>query len=167
MASCSGVVEAVGSKDVEIKRGPKAGSTSKVYSFKIDGEWYKTGFKSMVNKGDNVSFNYTDGAYGKDVQVASLSKLDGGAEPVSAGERMATVASGYGFPMGLRDKGRAINRQNALTNAVAIVTSPVFTFSKGMSLTEAVIKLAREFEAYTTGDLEREAAAKLAEGGEE
>jgi len=165
MASCSGVVEAVGSKDVEIKRGPKAGSTSKVYSFKIDGEWYKTGFKSMVNKGDNVSFNYTDGAYGKDVQVASLSKLDGGAEPVSAGERMATVASGYGFPMGLRDKGRAINRQNALTNAVAYLG---VVDTEGVKITpDLVIEIARTFEAYTTGDIEREAAAKLAEVGEE
>jgi len=164
MASCSGVVEAVGSKDVEIKRGPKAGSTSKVYSFKIDGEWYKTGFKSMVNKGDNVSFNYTDGAYGKDVQVASLSKLDGGAEPVSAGERMATVASGYGFPMGLRDKGRAINRQNALTNAVAYLS---VVDTEGVMITpDLVIEIARKFEAYTTGDIEREAAAKLAEGEE-
>jgi hypothetical protein len=78
---------------------------------------------------------------------------------------MATVASGYGFPMGLRDKGRAINRQNALTNAVAYL-GVLGTDCAELS-PDLVIEIARKFEAYTTGDIEREAAAKLAEGGEE
>jgi len=158
MALCNGVVEAVSSKDVEIKRGPKAGSTSKIYSFKVGDSWYKTGFKSMVSKGDEVSFEYTDGAYGKDVKVASLSKA-GSSTPTTSVSPPSV--SGSGFPMGLRDKGRAINRQNALTNAVAYVT--VMGGGDKDVTPDLVIEIARKFEAYTTGDLEREAAEKLAE----
>src|SRR5690242_7231085 len=63
-------VEQVNTKDVTTKFGAK-----KTYSFKAGGAWYNTGFKKHnLNVGDVVSFDYTEGTYGKDVEMGSLKK---------------------------------------------------------------------------------------------
>jgi hypothetical protein len=83
----TGVVEKVGSKDINTKRG-----VSKVYSFCVDGEWYKTGFDNPnLERGYQVKFEYTEGQYGKDVNMETLKKKQGEAPKVSQGKS----AGGY------------------------------------------------------------------------
>ncbi len=137
-----GIVEAVSNKEVDIKRGPRAGSKGLTHSIKMDDGWYNLGFKKAPNKGDEVRVIFTEGAYGK--QVDKIFPM--GSSSTSAATPSTTVVHTTGFPLGPRDKGRAINRQNALTNAVSFVPPG--------ATPEDVIEIARKFEEYTTGDLD-------------
>lgn len=161
MATATGVVEAVSGKDRNIKSGPRAGSVATAYAFKVGADWYNTGFKSLVEKGQEVSFDYEENSYGKQVKTVTVTGGSSAPKNSSAGGGTST---GAGFPIGPRASGRAINRQNALTNAVTYVNN---TWGESRPPTpDDVIAIARQFEAYTTGDLETAAAKALAEGHE-
>lgn len=159
MPTANGVVEAVSGKDRNIKSGPRAGSVATAYAFKMGDNWYNTGFKSLVEKGQEVSFNYEETAYGKQVKTVDVT---GGSSVPKNSSSGGVTSSGAGFPIGPRASGRAINRQNALTNAVNYLNGQ----STETQSPEDVIEVARKFEAYTTGDLETAAAKALAEGHE-
>lgn len=137
------------------------------YSLVLDnGQWYGTKMewapKFEINVGDVITFD--SGPTGKYLQKV---KKTGGGAPTGATSPPAApqkAVQGRTFPVGALAPERTINRQNALTNAVAYVSNS----SMEEATPEEVIEVAKMFEAYTTGDLDaveaKEAMAML-EGG--
>lgn len=163
MAEVTGVIEAVSSKDVNTRFGTKP-----TYSFKVSGQWYKTGFKKMPHgEGETVSFPFSEGKYGNEVdpaKVKAVSATGGSAAP--AAPKSTTAAFSRPFPIPALSGERAIVRQNALTNAREVLQW-LWTDAKVVDrdeVAEEIIRLARRFELYTTGD---EDAAIAAEGANE
>jgi hypothetical protein len=135
----------------------------------VDGEWYKCGFtKPKCNKGDEVSFTYTEGTYGKeiDVKAGALSVTSGGSAapaasaPPSGALKNDAPRPSYGgkgvFPIPALDGQRAIVRQNSLTNAVNLFKDAVSADKKATdaAIADRIIAVARMFEAYSCGDLD-------------
>lgn len=152
----TGVVGTVSTKDVTTKWG-----TKKTFSINVDGQWYKTGFKDpMVKEGDTISFSYTEGTYGKEIDLSTLKKT--AAAPAGApAARPASGGGGYSrgvFPIPALDGQRSIIRQNALTNARELFQQG----KKEVIMTEesanTIIAMARLFESYTAGDLDMDEA---------
>lgn len=147
-----GIVEEKSVKDRRTPYGEK-----KATSFKINGEWYSGGFKHWdVDQGDEVSLTYVTNDKGyKDVKGCAVKAKGAGAPPpANTGVRSA----GRSFPVDPLAPERTINRQNALTAAVAFCNHSA---PPGECLPEDVISVARIFEAYTTGDVERLAAEEI------
>jgi hypothetical protein len=169
MSEVTGIIEAVGTKEVKTRFGMKP-----TYSFKVDGEWYKTGFaKPPAGKGDTVSFAYTEGTYGKEVDAKTMSvpkdapSIDRGGAATPASPRPAPSYGGKGvFPIPALDGQRAIVRQNALTNAreLVVAASGGKPFPISDETTNAIIAFARQFEAYACGDLDAVRARELSGG---
>lgn len=153
MPTIEGIVSAVSVKTRNTKYGDKQAT-----SFNIDGVWYSGGFKPWeVDKGDVVQLTYETNAQGyNDVKgIAVMAKGDP-TPPANTG----TPRIGRSFPVDPLAPERTINRQNALTAAVA------FLKLDEASTPEDVIHVARIFEAYTTGDIDKaEAMAMAAERG--
>lgn len=162
-------VEQVDHKDVTTKFGVKP-----TFSFRAGGEWFKTGFKRHgLNPGDVVSFPYSEGKFGKDVEPASITKggSSGSATALASIPNVGTAipivgavttksytpSGGKGvFPIPALDGQRAIVRQNALTNARELYCG-LATGDDTMDLAaDSIIRLARKFEAYSCGDLDME-----------
>ena len=164
MANTTVGVADISTKMVDTKFGAKP-----TYSIKgSDGQWYKCGFKKpSCAVGDTVSFDYTEGKYGKDIDMASLAKA--GAAPTAAAPSApaASAPRSYGpptkpFPIPPLHGDRAIIRQNALTNArelyaVHMEINKQKDWDAEVTAT-VIIALARKFEAYSAGDLDMAAA---------
>ena len=107
--------------------------------------------------GDSVSFAYTS----KEVGDRVYHNLQGNVSVTeSSGVTPPPTASAAGQPPLVRE--RLILRQNALTNAVSFASLQV---KDGGSIdTAAVISMAREFEAYTSGDVDVKAAKPTSKG---
>lgn len=153
------IVESISNKAVTTKFGSKT-----VFSFKAGGEWYKLGFKKPTFKeGDDIEFVFTDTAYGKEVDVASV-RVAGGSVPKSASPSPVSTPK-VGFPIAPLDGQRSIIRQNCVTNArelyVGSKGGKAFDYDENAAST--IISIARMFEAYAAGDLDLEVAkAKVA-----
>ena len=147
-----GIVESVSKKERTLRDGTVKHATS----FKINGEWYSGGFKEWeVDKGDEVSCTYETNAKGyKDVKGIAVIHRGAPSIPANTG----VPRPGRSFPIDPLAPERTINRQNALTNAVNYVVA----LKQTTSTVDQVIHIARQFEAYTTGDIDRE----LAENGD-
>ena len=162
MSEITGVVEAIGTKEVKTRFGMKP-----TYSMKVDGEWYKTGFnKPRCDKGDEVSFSYVEGTYGREVDAKAISVGAGGAKgaPTPATPRPAPSYGGKGvFPIPALDGQRAIVRQNALTNARELVVGCAGgkPFAVDDEEIIRIIAIARKFEAYACGDLDARRAEEM------
>ena len=163
------IVVQLSNKDVTTKFGQK-----KVYSIKADdGQWYSCGFKKpAANAGDEVEFQFTSTSYGNQIDMATFVSLRGGLSsgaPAVPSPAPAPVRPAYGnkgvFPIPALDGQRAIVRQNALTNARELVVAKLAGEEKLNleSLTDTIVKIARKFEAYACGDLDREAAEESLE----
>ena len=155
MSNVTGVIDAIGTKSVKTKFGMK-----NVYSIKVDGEWYKCGFKQpRADKGDEVSFNYTEGTYGKEIAEEVVGS---GSVPKSVAREAPVAARPRGgFPIPALDGQRAIVRQNSVTNAVNLLRE---TFDKSVPFAaraDVIILTARMFEAYSCGQLDEAMAAKM------
>ena len=157
--NAKGTVQATSSKEVKTKFGAK-----NVYSFNVDGTWFKSGFKDPgVSRGDVVEFEYETGTYGNDINLASLkrgSKVDIATIPTPA--RSVAPSGGKGvFPIPPLDGQRAIVRQNALTNARELVVASRHMKTSASALeieqmAREIVRIAPIFEAYSCGDTERE-----------
>ncbi len=121
-----------------------------------------------ISVGDSVSLRFTkkDGTGGityKNVN-GKITKMTGSAaSSVAAAAPPAVPARSYGgkgvFPIPLDDGQRSIIRQNALTNARELVCKTIKDGAKiDTKVTDTIIGIAKEFEAYTAGDIERFAA---------
>ena len=139
------------------------------YGVLVNGTWYSTKMewaKCKPNKGDQVEFDDAGGKFTKNMRVVSEGS---GASPSFTGTTSTPAKSGGfsrgAFPISLEDGQRSIIRQNALTNARELIGLTLLT-ADGFNpeqVASSVIALAREFEAYTAGDIER----RIAEGIEE
>lgn len=135
-------------------------------SIQVNGDWYGC-FDPVdlnhVNRGDTVTLNWKPSKCGRFKNIVGKPKVGGGAAapaaPASGGQ--ANNGGGYRpqgrtFPVAPLAPERTINRQNALTNAVAYFTG-VYE-GDGKISAEDVVRTARIFEAYTCGDVDAEEA---------
>lgn len=172
MAKITGIVEQVATKEVTTKFGVKP-----TFSFKINGMWVKTGFKNHnASAGDQVEFDGESGTYGMETKgVAIISKGTGVAPSAGASVTRMPVSTGGGsyaggrvFPIPALHGDRSIIRQNALARSVELFIGAHggknFTVEDGTI--SYLIKAARQFEAYTAGDLDL-ADAKTENAAEE
>lgn len=163
-------VTRISNKSVPTKYGNK-----QTFSFQgSDGEWYSLGFKKpRFVVGDEISFEYEDNTYGHQVDDASVKVAGSSAPSVTKGvstmpakpefsgaKRMPSV-----FPIPALDGQRAIIRQNALTNArelyAAAFGGKPFAIDVNDGAAGVIIALARQFEAYTAGDIDTAMAEKM------
>lgn len=168
----SGVVNNITTVMRTTKYGPKP-----VYNLVIDGTQYSNGFtKPPCDVGDTVSFDFTSGKYGNELQKGSLMAVAAGGHPSPTSTTSPTPPSpptrAYGppvkpFPIPPLHGDRAIVRQNALTNARELYVAcsagdllVIHTVYDGCKMADEIIQIARRFEAYSCGDLDLEAASK-------
>lgn len=135
-------------------------------AIQVEDNWYSVMFASGldgVNKGDYVDLEYTtkpNPAGGDYRNIKSVSKAAAPASrPVSA--VAPSTPAGRSFPVHPLSPERAIIRQNALGHAVKVFADlPIDgnDFGNATETAQAIIELARVFEAYSAGDLDREMA---------
>lgn len=160
-------VEQVSSRDVTTRFGPK-----KSYSFRCDdGKWYSTGFKAHgLNVGDNVTFDFEVDRYGNQVKMETLKIGGAGGAATPATPAASSAGRSFGpptkpFPIPLTHGDRSIIRQNSITNAVKLVTESKHIDKLVSTMTlddtiKTIVRVAREFEMYSAGDIERLEAEK-------
>ena len=138
-------------------------TTDKFGKFNVlmdNGKWYSTNPERAPNprpvKGQTITFD--SGSTGKYLNSV---RIEGGA-PAPASKPASSSSGSYSanssartFPVAPLAPERTINRQNALTNAVAFYAH----FDEAVT-PDNVIEVARKFEAYTTGDLDLEEAKR-------
>ena len=141
---------------VEYKAQNKFGG----YSIKVKGNFFNSKWEPACNKGDVVEFDDGGKKYINSLKVVRA----GTSAPAPVGT--AALATGYGAaPKRFRNNGeeggfpihpgayeRALDRRNALNAAVEFWP---YMGSATTPTPEEVVEIARYFEAYTTGDLER------------
>jgi len=151
MGNVTGVVKAKSKK-----------SAYGTYGINVNDKWYNSKYEIKAEKGDEVTFDDGDKNYCSKLKVVS----SGGGVP------SASTGSGGGgssrpnysrgkFPIDPGDGQRSIIRQNALTNAIKAVELSGEVPSELNDIIPMIIDTARNFESYTAGDLDREAAKQL------
>lgn len=162
------VVESITDKSVNTKFGPKL-----AYAIQANGERFSVGFnKPKFNVGDTIDFKYEEGSYGKQVDPKTIRVLSKGSGTSAAAPtgNVDTPAAGVApartydppqkvFPIPLMHGDRSIIRQNALTNArEAVATLGIQDMPTDAEYASRIIAMARLFEEYSAGDIERRAA---------
>lgn len=137
---------------------------------KIGADWYTVMFSSVLDgfdRGDNVEVEYTTKPSPAGPDYRNIKSIKKAVAPASRPVPAATGAGGFGaartFPVPAFSPERAIIRQNSITNAVkafAGIPMECAEFDNHNDLAEAVIDLARRFEAYSAGDLDRDIVEK-------
>jgi|DEB0MinimDraft_6_1074348.scaffolds.fasta_scaffold01610_20 hypothetical protein len=139
MAKVSGVVEASHQSKFEDDK----------WSMKVNGVYYnqkKKWLDCTPNSGDVVEFDNGGSKYIQNLRIVGAGEVP----TASSSPKPRSVNSspaGRTFPVGKSAPERTINRQNALTAAV--------NYCNDNHSPEQVIDIARMFEAYTTGDLDK------------
>lgn len=133
------------------------------YGILVNDKWYNSKEDPGCEKGDSVSFddggrNYIQGLVKTAYAAPSAPKA-----PYTPGAR----GTGGGYNRGVfpvpksGDGSRSIVRQNALTNAIATLaivresTKTAITVDQAVTM---VFQIARQYEAYSAGDIDVEAA---------
>lgn len=127
------------------------------WSILVDGNWYSSKYEIKANKGDEVEFDDGGKKYCQKLKVVSSGSV-GAATPFT-GKPAPTGGKGV-FPIPARDGQRSIVRQNAVTNANTLLGNVGAPYT-----VDDLIEVAREIEAYTTGDLDDMAAKARMESG--
>ena len=157
MPVIQGIVKAVSEKERNTKYGMKMAS-----SINVDEVWYSAGFKGAgCLAGQEVQVNFDDTPYKNIVALRVIGGTPAVGTPPTSHSKPVGSTGGRTFPVGALAPERTINRQNALTNAVKTVDDYPITASDASSMSEyisLIIKTAREFEAYTCGDLDMQEA---------
>ena len=136
---------------VEAKSKTKFG-----YGILVNGKWHNSKFEIKCEKGDQVEFEDGGKNYCNKLKVVSSG---GGAAPMPVTRGSFGGARGS-FPIGPLDGQRSIIRQNAVTNANTFLGN----FSEELRVdisTDTLLDIARQIEAYTTGDLDAEEAEAM------
>ena len=161
------IIENITTKEVTTKFGPKP-----AYTVVANGERYSYGFKKPTfGIGDEVDFQYTEGTYGKSVDLTSVRLIKKGTGTPTAAAS-APAKGGYTpaakvFPIPPLHGDRAIVRQNSITNATKAVndflgSADAMPDSVG-EYADTIIDIARKFEAYSCGDIDQAVAESMAE----
>ena len=175
MAEVTGIVDNVSIvKQVKTRFNPNA----PIWGITLtDGRVYEAGFnKPKVEAGSSVEFDL-DPKWKNQIQDGTL-KVDG-ATPEPPKKSGGTKSGGYSggskkeskpFPVPPTHGDRSIIRQNALTNARSMVTDLVVSehYKDGSfdldRVSDEILEVARKFEEYSAGDIERRAAEAKMKG---
>ncbi len=167
----SGVIDSIYTKDVQIKNGPKAGSTSTVYHAMIQGHDVNLGFQCAFQEGESVTLNVEQkyGGYqvvkgngsGSPVKAAPASNAGPGSAPTQVS------AAKPAFPTVKNTKDVSIIRQNSMTHASRIVRDMVdlgviAAPPKEAEYVEKVIEVAYTIADFSTGWREQKMADAMA-----
>ena len=164
----SGVIDSIYTKDVQIKNGPKAGTTGKVFHATIKGHDVNLGFKTDLAEGENVTLHVVQkyGGY----QILNSPAPQGtpavGAQSVTNSNAKPTVGS-HAFPVPLDAQGTSIVRQSSLNRAVEavhkLIDTKLFSPKDETEYQNKVLEYAYMFTDFGTGQREvKEAAARAA-----
>ena len=123
-------------------------------SVKVDGKYFNSKFDIGCQKGDTVEFDDGGKNYCQKLRVTD----SGAPVATSGGSGKAPAASG--FPIHPLARERAIIRQNALGNAVQFLAGPDGGVAGAVL---EVLAVARQFEAWTSGDMDAAEAAEAKE----
>lgn len=129
------------------------------YGILVDGNWYNSKYEIKAEKGDEVSFEDGGKTYCQKLKV-----INGGGGSTSASKPAGKTHFSKGvFPIPANDGQRAILRQNALTNSVNLFChNTEGTLEDIDSETiQKIVEVARAFEAFTAGDIDKEAAKQM------
>ena len=167
------IVENITTKEVTTKFGPKP-----AYTVVANGERFSYGFKKPTfGIGDEVDFQYTDGTYGKSVDLTSVRLIKKGAggaaaptPAASGGAKGSYTPAAKVFPIPPLHGDRAIVRQNSITNATKAVYDFMHHIATGDVIPDTldeyadmIIQTARRFEAYSCGDIDQAVAESMTE----
>ena len=136
------------------------------YGMLIEGKWYNSKYEIKAEKGDEVEFDDGGKNYIKGLKVVSSGGGSTGSSTNSSSPAARSGGSGYGnrgkFPIGKDDGQRSIIRQNSLARSIeALEAANMFEGMDPKDMVSAIISTARLFEAYSAGDLDREAAEQV------
>ena len=148
-------------------------STKFGHGILVDNKWYNSKFPIACDKGDTVEFDDGGKNYVKSLRVVAKGSGSGGgvgtasASAVGAGA-VAGPANRFNrgaFPIPANDGTRSIVRQNSVTNAVALVSALIAAkrFPAEDDAVVTVLEIARTFEKYSSGDLDKEIEQELDE----
>lgn len=146
----------------------KAKSANKFgFGVMVNDKWYNSKFEIPCDKGDEVSFDDGGKAYVKDLTVVNAGKGSAGVAAVGTAAK-AVAGSGYSrgvFPLPPNDGSRSIVRQNSITNATVLVTSMINKglLKEGTDWVATITSIARDFEKYSSGDLDVELSKSIDE----
>lgn len=173
----SGIINKMWTKNVEIKRGARAGKTAQVHLFSLSGDndtVYSLAFGTPdVKVGDEVSFSCEEkfGEMQVDKSTVKIQSRDNKFEEPKEAPKPAAPSGGSSgggksysrgnFPLDFTDGQRSILRQHAFTQA-----SEVYRWRGDQdeerdgdspdAIVGEIIKLAYKIERYTSGDDLRE-----------
>jgi hypothetical protein len=152
----TGIVTDITTRTVNTKYGAKP-----AYTLFVNGDKIDAGFKAPTCKGgDTVTLSFEDGKYGKQlVGTVTVNAAGPGSAPVSGGATPATVLGASGFPVPPLHHTRPILRQNAVARAIDTVNHVGLEEEMTMdNFVAEVIRVARKYEEYYSGDLDLAAA---------
>lgn len=176
----NGTVQALGQRNFT----SKAGKNLTVHSVQVDGTWIEVGFKQPYNVGSiitaDVEYAYKRYQITPNPANPALPQVPGSggaaagapAAVSSAPSTTSQASSGpSSFPIPMTaGRETAIIRQNALTNAVAVVNAlsgeTDFSMSEGGELKariDSIIATAYKFAAFSSGNLDAEVIDKATE----
>lgn len=170
MSNIEGTVDYINTRQVNIKNGPRAGSTATVYTMTVSGEDIDYGFtKPPFEEGEMVSVPVgAKNRFGK-WEPANKQKGSNGAGPAPRQNTRNSYnkREDSGFPIPTDSYQVSIIRQNALTNAVNLITEAgyVVDWDKNSDeIIETVIKTAYKFYEFSSGQREVKIARSLGGG---
>ena len=164
----SGVIDSIYTKDVQIKNGPKAGTTGKVFHATIKGHDVNLGFKTDLAEGENVTLHVVQKYGGYQVLKSPAPANTPAVGTLTAPSANAAKGGGAeGFPVALGNNGTSIVRQSSLNRAIEavhkLIDLKVFTPKDETEYQNKVLEYAYMFTDFGTGQREvKEAAARAA-----
>ena len=164
----NGLVEKVEVRPVEIKNGPKAGTTSYVRTATIGGVKVDFGFKKAPAEGTKWSGEVSDtpNRFGKHElgteQLSSGGSADISPQPGQNGAGVPyTARGGKAFPIDKTDHATSICRQSALKAAVDCLPYMLNGHMSTDEVANTTLELAARFAKWTTGQAEVEEAERI------
>lgn len=127
-----------------------------------DGKWYNSKFEIKCSDGDHIEWDDGGKNYANKVKV--LGKTAG--DPPAAVGGSAPARTGYSrgvFPVPSNDGSRSIIRQNSVTNAVNLIGHLLAAdrIPEDVAIGELIFQWARDFEKYSSGDIDSEVAEEM------
>lgn len=161
----SNVVQEIKSAERKTPYGDKT-----AYSVKINGKWFQHGFtRPKFQVGDTIEFVSSENDYGMVIDVKSVRTIATGTDVPAGVDSGQPVQQDSGrkqyqakvFPVPETHGDRSIIRQNSLNHATSLVVT-FLDLNKGAyvdgdidNASDLIIKIARKFEAYSSGTEDR------------
>lgn len=173
MNTISGVIDSIYTKEIQIKRGARAGQTSQVYHAMVGGHDVNLGFKCDYQEGEMVNLNVEEkyGGYQVVQGNGSAAPAATAAAPTVAATPAPALKAAFPTPKNTKDI--SIIRQNSMNHASRIVRDMIDTKVIGAPKNEAeyvekVIEVAYSVFDFSSGWREQKMAdAQAAYAGDE